>query len=246
VSGEASTDRGRTSRLLTAAAVLAVIVAVPLAVANPGGSAGTDKSATGLAKKVRKLQKQVRKLRQQVADISTQPGQPGATGPQGVQGPPGNDAQFAGAAASGDLTGTYPDPQIAGGAVAGPEILNFSINSADLNIGAVGSVQIADGGVGALEIGDQIVDRQDPTPTLIAGGTAENGSYNTDQSIANCATGEELIGGYATWTDVAGSNEELFVQRVGLDHTNENVIVVGGNDSGLDRHLMAVATCLQP
>jgi hypothetical protein len=31
-----------------------------------------------------------------------------------------------------------------------------------------------------------------------------------------------------------------------LDLASENVIVVGGNDSGLDRHLAAVATRLQP
>jgi hypothetical protein len=121
-----------------------------------------------------------------------------------------------------------------------------SLTSADLGEGSVGTSELGAGSVGASELGDAIVDRQDPTPTLIDGGAAENGSYNTDQSVAACNAGEELIGGYGTWTDIAGADEEVFIQRVGLGHDGENVIVVGGNDSGLDRHLAAVATCLQP
>lgn len=38
-------------------------------------------------------------------------------GPQGSQGPAGSDAQFSGAAAGGALSGTYPNPAIASGAV---------------------------------------------------------------------------------------------------------------------------------
>ena len=121
-----------------------------------------------------------------------------------------------------------------------------TLTIADLADGSVGKGELGTAAVGASEIGDGIVDRFDPTPTLIDGGTAENGSYNTDQSVAACNAGEELIGGYGTWADIAGVDEEVFIQRVGLGHDSESVIVVGGNDSGLDRHLAAVATCLQP
>ena len=94
--------------------------------------------------------------------------------------------------------------------------------------------------------GDRIVDRPDPTPTLIDGGTAHNGAYDTDQSTASCNTSDELIGGYGYWTEGGGLNAELFITGVRLDHTNESVIVGGGNDSGDDASLVAVATCLQP
>jgi hypothetical protein len=43
-------------------------------------------------------------------------------GERGPQGPPGSDAQFAGAAAGGDLTGAYPSPQLAAGAIDSPSL----------------------------------------------------------------------------------------------------------------------------
>lgn len=120
-----------------------------------------------------------------------------------------------------------------------------SLTTADLADNSVGKAELGSGAVGASEIADGIVDRPDATPTLIPGGAAENGSYNTDSSTATCNAGEEVIGGYGYWTGGGGLDAELFIQGVRIDHALERVTVGGGNDDGEDSSLVAVATCLQ-
>ena len=269
-------------RLLIAAVTLTIVVAVPLALAD-SPSSDAEAKAAGLAKKVRKLQKRVKALEKQIPALSNQQGPQGPAGPQGApglegpqgatgltgsagatgpQGPAGSDAQFNGATAGGDLTGTYPNPEIEFAAVGSAEIADGAIIGVDVNEttlfndnsltaldladDSIGTAELATGSVGSAELGDEIIDRRDTTPTLIPGGTAENGSYNTDESTASCTASEQLIGGYGTWDGIATADEELFIQRVSLNHVLESVIVAGGNDSGLDRSLVAVATCVQP
>jgi hypothetical protein len=62
-----------------------------------------------------------------------QNGATGAQGAQGAQGQPGSDAQFNGAAAGGDLDGTYPDPTIGTNAVGGAEVTDGSLDGSDVN-----------------------------------------------------------------------------------------------------------------
>ncbi len=63
-------------------------------------------------------------------------GPAGTIGPQGENGAQGPDAGAGfgpGGPASGDLTGSYPNPLIATGAIAGAQILNGQINGSDLS-----------------------------------------------------------------------------------------------------------------
>jgi hypothetical protein len=138
--------------------------------------------------------------------------------------------------AGGDLSGLFSNLQINADAVGSAEIADNSVGAVDINAAAVG----------ASEIGDRIVDRPDASPTLVLGGAGQNGAYNVETSTAACAPGEELIGGYGFWTpdDQASNDFELWISEVRLNHASETVVVDGGNDSGVDHSLTAVATCL--
>ena len=70
-------------------------------------------------------------------------GQLGTKGDQGIQGIPGPST----GAASGDLTGNYPGPQIASEAVTDGNIANGSVSSEKIAAEAVTSEKIADGSV---------------------------------------------------------------------------------------------------
>ncbi len=62
-----------------------------------------------------------------------QKGKPGATGATGRQGSPGTDAQFNGAAAGGDLTGSYPSPTLRPGAITGAGVAADSLTGAHID-----------------------------------------------------------------------------------------------------------------
>jgi hypothetical protein len=80
-----------------------------------------------------------------------QQGRPGVAGAAGKQGNPGSDAQFNGAPAGGDLTGTYPNPAIRSGTINGTDVAPDSLTGASIDESTLGQVPDAAklGGVGA-------------------------------------------------------------------------------------------------
>jgi hypothetical protein len=110
---------------------------------------------------------------------------------------------------------------------------------------ATNAASIADGSVTASSFG-QITRRS--ASTMIPGGVAENGSYNTGTAEVNCQPGEMAINGEAFWA--ASPNEELFISRLLYAHNQADrplgLSVIGGNDSGVTRQLNIAVYCLAP
>ena len=132
-------------------------------------------------------------------------------------------------------------------AVEADEIAFDAVGMDQIGFDAVGPDEIMDGSIGALEIGDRIV-TEPGEPSTAEGATGENASYRVSAATATCAEGEELIGGYGRWDpdDAVDNDYELFLVSTDLDMDAETVTVQGGNDSGVDHDLIAVAVCLLP
>jgi hypothetical protein len=145
------------------------------------------------------------------------------------------------------LTGT----DVADGTIASADVQDESLQSTDVANNSLTGSDIQDASVSAGDLGPNSVRGQEigdgihnhNNTVVVPGGTAQNSNYNFQLVTASCAAGEELISGSGHWTGDA-QGEELMLSEVILDHNAETVTVKGGNDFGVDRTLVAVASCL--
>jgi hypothetical protein len=151
-----------------------------------------------------------------------------------------------------DLTGA----DLANNSVSGDDIQNETLTTNDLQANSVqadeienetiGGGDIGPGAVGASEVGDGVIARVG-TGVNAPGGAAENGAYTVVNANASCNAGEELIGGNGQWSpdNNSSTDAELWIAEVRFNAATESVSVDGGNDSGVDHDLQAVAWCLR-
>lgn len=151
--------------------------------------------------------------------------------------------------------GSLRGDEIQDGTLSGSDVAGDSLTGSDIDESSLGQVpsaasagvaqSIANGSVTAGKLGT--ITRR-TNSVVVAGGVAGNGTYATQQVAAVCNSGEIALSGGAEWANNSIDDElpitEAFVYFAG--GKPDRFIAHGGNDTSVDRTLVASVFCLAP
>jgi hypothetical protein len=236
---------GKGLRTLLAAAVTAAI-ATPLALAGADGPGATGSAKADTAKQVKALKKLTAKLAKQSAAFAERVAVLEERTAL-LEGGGSAEPRSQGGPAGGDLTGTYPNPQLGPNVVGSAEISDNAVEGADIADGDVGTAEIGDFGIGAVDLAAGIVRARglgevqfvrNATPLTVQPGA------NVQQSIS-CPPGGRLLAGGHEWAVPTANGASVISSSPGEFTPRTTWSVQARVDSGGQQNrIFAIALCL--